>query len=148
MPKKKVAEETVKKKKKAPVEEEQPAPEDEEEQEQQNSGEEENGGDEQNPRALQRSRSMTSPNVIEGGAIDISKKKRSLFDRLGFGSKKIDIKKAPQLPPAPEADVLNKMFAKLLVSLNLILKIPKKNSVFFLFHSKQLLNVNSIFNEF
>lgn len=85
--------------------------------------------DDPEPAPMQRNRSMTSPNVIEGGSIDIAKKKRSLKERLGFGSKKIELKKAPVLPPAPEADVLNKMFAKLLVKFDSFLFEKKPNAV-------------------
>jgi len=109
-PKKGAVEETKIKKKKQVVEE------DEDEENIQQASEEEEEENDPEPPPIQRSRSMTSPNVIEGGSIDIAKKKKSLLGRLGFGSKKnIELKKAPALPPTPEPDVLNKMFAKLLV---------------------------------
>jgi hypothetical protein len=62
-----------------------------------------------------RQRALTSPNVIEGGTIDIQQKKRNLLDRFSFRSKKAEIKVAPKLPPLPDTESLNKMFAKLLV---------------------------------
>ena len=62
-----------------------------------------------------RPRSMTSPNVIQGGTIEIAQRKKSFLERLTGKSKKVEIKSAPKLPPPPDVDTLNNMFKKLLV---------------------------------